>query len=251
MAVDSTSGAANTAAKTDIAASGQAQLASSYDTFLKLLTTQLKNQDPLSPLDSNQFTQQLVQMTGVQQQLYTNDLLKQLVTNTGSGISTAVSLIGRDVKAASADTALSGGKATWNYNLDRAGTDVKLEVVDSNGKVVHAEAPTDNAAGDHTLTWNGKDLSGKQLSDGGTYTLRVTAKDSTGTTVPSTVFVKGRVTGVEQKDGKTLITVNGAQIPWETVTSITEPAAANTNTTTNATNTAGTTSGPTNTDAAA
>ena len=79
MAVTSATG--SQAAGQDIGALGKAQLASSYDTFMKLLTTQIQNQDPLSPLDSNQFTQQLVQMTGVQQQLYSNDLLKQLVGN--------------------------------------------------------------------------------------------------------------------------------------------------------------------------
>ena len=215
----------------DIGASGAATLASSYDTFIKLLTTQLKNQDPLSPMDSSQFTQQLVQMTGVQQQLYSNDLLKQLVTNTGSGISTAVTLIGKDVKATSADTGLADGKATWNYKLAAGASDVKLEVLDSKGKVVHVEAPTDMDAGDHTLTWDGKDIGGYQQKNGGVYTLRITAKDSKGGSVSATPFIQGRVTGVEQQDGKTLITVNGAKLPWESVTSISEPAAAaNTNT---------------------
>jgi flagellar basal-body rod modification protein FlgD len=229
MAVAATS---SSTATPDIAASGAATLASSYDTFIKLLTTQLKNQDPLSPMDSSQFTQQLVQMTGVQQQLYSNDLLKQLVTNTGSGISTAVTLIGKDVKATSADTGLADGKATWNYKLGAGASDVKLEVLDSNGKVVHVEAPSDLKAGDHSLTWNGKDLSGYQKANGGVYTLRITAKDSKGGAVSATPFVQGRVTGVEQQDGKTLITVNGAKLPWESVTSITEPATTTTATTT-------------------
>jgi flagellar basal-body rod modification protein FlgD len=218
--------------KPDIAASGAATLASSYDTFIKLLTTQLKNQDPLSPMDSSQFTQQLVQMTGVQQQLYSNDLLKQLVTNTGSGISTAVTLIGKDVKATSADTGLADGKATWNYRLAAGVSDLKVEVLDSNGKVVHVEAPSDLGAGDHSVTWNGKDLGGYQKANGGVYTLRITAKDSKGGAVSATPFVQGRVTGVEQQDGKTLITVNGAKLPWESVTSITEAAATSAATTT-------------------
>src|ERR1043166_2811224 len=92
---------------TDSGALGRARLAESFDTFINLLTTQLKNQDPLSPLDSNQFTQQLVQMTGVEQQLATNDLLKKLVSNTSNGVATAVSLIGKQVRAAAADTALA------------------------------------------------------------------------------------------------------------------------------------------------
>src|SRR6185436_12803276 len=99
--VESVAAPQATGAATDSGALGRARLAENFDTFLSLLTTQLKNQDPLSPLDSNQFTQQLVQMTGVEQQLLTNDLLKKLVGNTGTGVSTAVSLIGKDVRATS------------------------------------------------------------------------------------------------------------------------------------------------------
>jgi flagellar basal-body rod modification protein FlgD len=206
--------------------SGRDQLASSFDTFLSLLTTQMKNQDPLAPMDSTQFTQQLVQMTGVEQQLNTNDLLQKLVTNTGSGISTAVALIGKQVRAATDGNALNKGTATWSYKLDRDASDVKIEVLDSKGKVVHSEAPTKNSAGEYPFTWNGKDQTGTQLPDGSTYTLKVTAKDSQGTAVSGSTYVDGVVTGVEQVDGKTLITINGAKIPWETVNSISEAAAA-------------------------
>ena len=89
VAATTATAAAAASATGDTTAIGRARLAENFDTFLSLLTTQLKNQDPLSPLDSNQFTQQIVQMTGVEQQLATNDLLKKLVSNTTSGIATA------------------------------------------------------------------------------------------------------------------------------------------------------------------
>ena len=216
--------ATTTPATQDTTALGRARLADNFSTFLSLLTTQLKNQDPLSPLDSNQFTQQLVQMTGVEQQLASNDLLKKLVSNTGSGITTAVSLIGKDVRAVSNDAQLANGKAQWVYKLDLDASDVKVEVLNAKGAIVHAEAATDNKAGDHSFSWNGKDMYGSSMPDG-PYTLRVTAKDSTGTTVASTTFVEGRVTGVEQLDGATYITVNGGKIPWNTVTTVREPPA--------------------------
>lgn len=237
MAVNNTSGVTTQAAQ-DSGALGKARLAQNFDTFMTLLTTQLKNQDPLSPLDSNQFTQQLTQMTGVEQQIYSNDLLKQLITNTGSGISTAVSLIGREVKATSTDAGIVKGKAEWNYTLPREAENVKFEVLDSKNKLVHASNAADDgkSAGDHSFTWNGKDLTGAQLSDGGPYTLRITATDSKGATVTATSFVKGMVTGVEQSNGKSLITVNGAQIPWENVTSIKQIDAATTPTTTTTSN---------------
>jgi len=208
-------------ASTNAAASatGRARLAENFDTFLTLLTTQLKNQDPLSPMDSTQFTQQLVQMTGVEQQLLTNDLLEKLVGNTGSGVATAVSLIGKEVRADSDLAALSGGKAEWVYKLDRAASDVKIEVLDSKGRVVQTIAPSDNNAGEHTFKWDGKTAGGSTAADG-VYSLRVTAKDSEGSTVPTGIVAQGVVTGVQQVDGQTLVTINGAQIPWEKITLI-------------------------------
>ncbi|MBU1378670.1 MAG: flagellar hook assembly protein FlgD [Alphaproteobacteria bacterium] len=217
--VDAVAGAAAGAAT----GTGRARLAENFDTFLSLLTTQLKNQDPLAPMDSTQFTQQLVQMTGVEQQLLTNDLLGKLVSNTGTGVSTAVSLIGKEVRADTNIAALKGGKAEWGYSLDRAASDVKLEILDSKGRVVRTIAPTDNKIGEHKLTWDGKGAGGTDLPDG-TYSLKVTAKDSEGTAVVSKTFSDGKVTGVEQQDGLTYLTINGALVPWDKLVSIRQPA---------------------------
>ena len=224
MSVTAATSTSPTPAATDSTALGRASLVTNFNTFLALLTTQLKNQDPLSPLDSNQFTQQVVQMTGVEQQLNTNDLLKQVVSNTSGGLSTAVSLIDKEVKAVSDTANLSAGKAQWTYNLPAAASNLKVEVVDAKGNLLHAEAPADMSAGDHTFSWNGKDLIGNQLPDGGPYTLRVTALNASGASIASTNYVKGVVTGVEQSNGATLITVNGGRVDWSKVTSITQPA---------------------------
>lgn len=226
--VDSTS-AASGAGATATDGGARTRLAENFDTFLTLLTTQMKNQDPLSPMDSNQFTQQLTQMTGVEQQLLTNDLLKQLVGNTASGISAAVSLIGKTVRAVSDDANLSKGEAKWVYTLDQAASDLKVEVLDSNGSVVAAVSPTEKGAGDHAFTWNGKGAAGSTLPDG-TYTLRVTAKGSDGKAIASTTYVEGMVTGVEQSSGQTLISINGGQVEWTKITNIAQPANNNTST---------------------
>ncbi len=220
----------------DTSGLGRARLAENFDTFLSLLTTQLKNQDPLSPMDSTQFTQQLVQMTGVEQQLLTNDLLKKLVSNTGSGVATAVSLIGKDVRADADVSALKGGRAEWTYTLDRAATDVKVEVLDDKGRVVRSFAPTDNKAGEHEFVWDGKSAAGTPMAEG-TYSLRIAAKDSQGSTVPAKVFADGLVTGVEQKDGLTLITINGAKVLWDRIVSIRQPAPPTTTSDTTGSNT--------------
>jgi flagellar basal-body rod modification protein FlgD len=201
---------------------GLDSLTSNFNTFLTLLTTQLQNQDPTAPLDSNQFTQQLVQMTGVEQQLNTNSLLQQVVSNTSGGVSTAVSLIGKDIKATSDTANLTNGQAQWTYNLPSAAADLKVQVLDANGNIVDAVAPTDLTAGDKTFTWNGKDLTGAQLPNGGTYTLKVTALDATGAQIATTNFVQGIVTGVTQSNGTASITVNGGAVNWANIVSVTQ-----------------------------
>ncbi|HEY3951693.1 flagellar hook assembly protein FlgD [Phenylobacterium sp.] len=207
---------------------GLDSLTSNFTTFLTLLTTQLQNQDPTAPLDSNQFTQQLVQMTGVEQQLNTNSLLQQLVNNTSGGVSTAVSLIGKQVKATSDTANLTGGQAQWTYNLPAGVADLKVQVVDANGTIVNSVAPTDMGSGDHAFSWNGKNLAGSQLPDGGTYTLKVTATDSGGNTLATTNYQSGVVTGVTQSNGSTFLTINGSQVPWSNIVSINQVASTTT-----------------------
>ena len=208
--------------------SGLDSLTTNFNTFLTLLTTQLKNQDPTSPLDSNQFTQQLVQMTGVEQQLNANNLLQKLVNNTSSGVSTAVSLIGKTVKATSDTATLSGGQAQWTYNLPSGVQDLKVQVTDSTGTIVSSVAPSDFSAGDHNFTWNGKDLTGNQLPNGGTYSLKVTALDSGGNALSTTTYQQGVVTGVTQNNGATSLTINGPPVNWANIVSINQVAAAST-----------------------
>ncbi|CAN7596994.1 flagellar hook assembly protein FlgD [Phenylobacterium sp. LjRoot225] len=238
----STTTATTTAATTDTTSAGRTRLADNMNMFLTLLTTQMKNQDPTSPMDSNQFMSQLVQMTGVEQQLAGNDLLKQLVANTGTSLSSAVGLIGKEVRASTSDAALSNGQAKWGYSLPANAADVKIEVLDANGVPVRtASGGTDDMkAGEHSFTWDGKDNSGAAQPDG-VYTLRVTATDAGAKSVASTIYVQGLVTAIQQEDGAAVITVNGGKVPISLVTSVTQPA-TETATTTDTTNTADQTS---------
>jgi flagellar basal-body rod modification protein FlgD len=223
MTITATSSATATPT-TDTVALGHDQLAQNFDTFLTLLTTQMKNQDPLSPLDSNQFTAQLVQMTGVEQQLATNDLLKQLVANSRTSL---IDLIGKQVRADSADAQLSGGKAQWSYSLDSDTPDLKIEVLNSSGATVDVIAPTaaDIKAGVHTFSWDGRNIAGAPQPDG-TYTLRLTTKNATGDSVAvGSVYLDGAVTGVEQSNGDTLLTINGVKVPLNQLISVSQPPA--------------------------
>jgi flagellar basal-body rod modification protein FlgD len=223
MTVDAASSAASSAAaSTDTVGLGRTRLAQSFDTFLTLLTAQMKNQDPLSPLDSNQFTAQLVQMTGVEQQLATNDLLKQLVSNTGTNLASAVDVIGKQVRANDAGAKLADGKAQWTYHLDTDVSDLKIEVLNDKGQTVDVIAPAagDTAAGEHTLAWNGRNLAGLTQPDG-VYTLRLTSKTASGDTVSvGQVYIDAPATAVEQSDGQTLVTINGVRVPLSEIVSI-------------------------------
>ena len=217
-AVATTTSAAASAANL---AAGQKSLNESYSTFLTLLTTQLKNQDPTSPLDTNAFTQQLVAMTGVQQQLLSNQLLQQIATSgTNGGVASAVGLIGKTATASNATATLSGGKADWTYNLGGAAAGATLTVTDSSGKAVFSTPASALGAGDHSFSWNGRNFSGAQLADGSGYTLSVMASDSTGGVVASSVSISGTVGAVTQSGGQTMVKVGHSNVPLSSITSV-------------------------------
>jgi flagellar basal-body rod modification protein FlgD len=211
----STSGTAS-----DIA-SGASSLDTSYQTFLTLLTTQLKNQDPSSPMDPDTFTTELVQMTGVQQQLLSNQLLQQLVNASPSnGVTSAVDLIGKNVTSSNATSTLTNGSATWDYTLPSAATNATVTVTDSNGNVVYSGTAPTFAAGTNTFTWNGQTNSGTTEPSGGTYTLSMTATDASGTAMTPVLGVQGAATAVQNVAGSTMVTVNGVQVPLSSITSV-------------------------------
>ena len=207
-------------------AAGQSNLNLGYSTFLTLLTTQLQNQDPTSPLDTNQFTQQLVQMTGVQQQLLSNELLQTLVNQNGGsgGVSAAVGLIGKSVHAASGTAVLSGGQATWSYDLPSDAASGTLTVANASGKTVWSGPASDLGKGSHDFTWNGKSSSGAQLADGDSYTLSVSAKDANGQAVAATTGLHGVVSSVESVNGVAMLNIGKSQVPYTNVTEVENPS---------------------------
>ena len=201
-------------------------LASNFETFLTLLTAQLKNQDPLSPLDSNEFTAQLTQMTGVEQQLLTNDLLTSLLSaQQSAGVTNAANYIGQDVTAVWAADKLTDGKANWSYELGTAATSATLSVVDGSGKTVWTGDAPALGEGMHDVTWDGTTTAGGKAPDGGVYTLKVSAKNGTNT-VTSQVLTRGQVTGVEMYDGAPYLNVGNSIVPLSTVIALKQHTAA-------------------------
>ena len=204
----------------DKMADSRGRLADSEETFLALLTTQLKNQDPLSPLDSNEFTAQIVQMTGVEQQLLTNDLLALLVGMNDGGLAGSVNLIGKTVTAATDDATLQDGKSTWTYDINRAATNVKYEVVNSAGQTVFSRTDANVAAGEGAFEWDGKTTQGTQLPDGGTYSLKITATGSGGETINSSIYTTGVASAVETLNGETVVSIGKLKIPLSAISSV-------------------------------
>ena len=217
--VDPTAAAAG-ASVSDKLNSSRSRLADSEQTFLSLLTTQLKNQDPLSPLDSNQFTAQIVQMTGVEQQLMTNDLLKMLVGMSDGGLSGSVNLIGKAVTAETDQAVVTDGAASWAYDLDRNATSVKYEIVNSQGSTVWSRTDASVAGGARTLDWDGVTSAGQQLPDGGTYSLKITATGSGGETINSSSHISGVATAVQTVNGATVVSVGKLKIPVSSITGV-------------------------------
>lgn len=187
-------------------------LADNFDTFLTLLTTQLQNQDPLSPMDSNEFTKQLVQFSEVEQSIATNTNLEQMLGLLGaSNAANTVALIGKEVTFAGGTNSLVGGKAKWNYSLADDAKEVSLTIEDESGKLVYV-GTGETEAGSHEFNWDGKDNSGSPLQDG-IYTLTVTAKNIDNTSIETEVLSLGQVTGVQSGAEEAELLIGDASIP--------------------------------------
>ena len=210
-------------------AAGSTMLASNFETFLTLLTAQLKNQDPLSPVDSNQFTAQLTQMAGVEQQLLTNDLLKGLLAaQGGGGFAQAATYIGKEATAAWSATKFADGAATWSYELGANADSATLQVLDGSGNVVWSGEAPDKTTGLHDFSWDGSSDTGTDGQDGQVYTLKIVAKDSAGNALDAQVLTRGRITGVEMYDGEAFLTVGNSILPLSSVIALEEARTAQT-----------------------
>jgi len=193
--VDTTSSASAAAASTSQAATAKVGLGKDLNTFLNMLTTQLKHQDPLSPMDSTQFTSQLVQYSSVEQQINANSNLEKLITlQQNSQASQATNYLGQLVELSGSSLPLQGGTASFSYTLPENANSVTLQIKDSTGKVVSTKTG-DLTAGRHDVSWDGTDNSGTQLKDG-LYTVNVIATKGDGSALTTTNTVFGEVNKV-------------------------------------------------------
>jgi flagellar basal-body rod modification protein FlgD len=211
MTVSATDPTASAAGASTTQSAAQTQLAGNFDTFLTLLTTQLQNQDPLSPMDSNQFTQQLVEFSQVEQQINTNDNLQTLINQGTSAAGTnAVSYLGKAVTVTNGNAPLTGGTAAWTYNLGAASAQTTLTVTDANGNVVYS-APGSTAAGNNVFSWNGQNAQGTTLPDG-VYKLSVAATAPDGSSVATTVASTGVVSELDMSTGTPQLVIGPMEV---------------------------------------
>ena len=196
------------------------QLSGNFDTFLQLLTTQLKNQDPSSPMDTNQFTQQLVEYSQVEQQIDTNTNLQSLISQGSSqSAAYATSYLGKNVTVSGGQGSLTSGEASWNYNLGAAASSTVLTVTNASGQTVYTGQGSNNQ-GNNSFNWNGQDANGNQLPDG-TYTLSVAASDGNGNAITSAVTSSGQVSEINMTNGTPQLQVGSMQVGLSGISSVT------------------------------
>lgn len=216
-----TSAASGTTSASAIAQTGTAALeglSTNFSTFLTMLIIQLQNQDPTSPLDSSQFTSELVQFSSVEQQINTNTNLTQLIQLTqASQVEQSSALLNKPATVTSSQLSLQSGTSTINFNTTTA-EPISISVVNASGTQV-AGATATSTAGSNTWTWNGQTSSGRTLPDGA-YTVTVNTVGSSGTAAAVPFTVTGTVTGVENIGGVVQLQMGGLTVPFTAVQSV-------------------------------
>lgn len=204
------------------AGAAQTQLTDDFDDFLTLLTTQLQNQDPLEPMDSSEFTNQLVQFSSVEQQIATNQNLEALLNaSTLQGDSALLGYLGKTVVAETNTAALSSDGASWLYDIGADAESTTLTIRDLNGRLV-AQVDGSTAAGIHELQWDGTDLGGQALPDG-LYQLTIEAQTAAGSAIATTSYARGIATEVDRTGGQSLVKIGDLPVDPTTILAVKDP----------------------------
>ncbi|MCF8476841.1 MAG: flagellar biosynthesis protein FlgD [Pseudolabrys sp.] len=223
MSLISSTTAASTSTTTSTTGVDSATIASNFTTFLQLLTTQLKNQNPLDPLDTNQFTQQLVQFSQVEQQMKSNDQLATLVAIEKSAQSTsALAYVGYTVVVDGSTTALTDSGATWSFNVTKPST-ANITIKDATGQTAYTGSFAVNP-GTQNFTWDGRGNDGTAWP-AGNYTMSATALDANNQSVGISTEVQAVVESVDLTEDPPLLSVNGQSYTMDKIKRIVIPGA--------------------------
>ncbi len=193
-----------------------ASLSGDFNTFLRLLTTQLQNQDPSNPLDTNQFTSQLVQFANVEQQIKSNTNLNTLIDlSKASSLYQASAMIGHELGVESSQLALQGGTAGLQISLAAPQT-VNITISSASGATLY-KTSLDGQRGVNDWQWDGKSSAGRTLPDGA-YTIAVTNGADAATAVPFTVV--GKATGVSVNGTTPTVAIDQISLPMSAIRSV-------------------------------
>lgn len=189
------------------------------DDFMKLLLAQLKNQDPLKPVDGTDFAAQLAQFSSLEQLSNMNTELKnQSVSQMTMNYAQSVNMIGKEVVTKSGNSlAVSGPTTDLSYKLATDAQSVTITILDKQGKLVKTWDEAAQKAGINKVTW---DTSTVETGD---YTFQVIAKDSKGQTVSVDTMTTGLVTAVHFRNNQILATVNGLEVPLSNIIEVKQP----------------------------
>jgi len=196
------------------------EIASNFTTFLQLLTTQLKNQNPLDPLDTNQFTQQLVEFAQVEQQMKSNDQLSSLVSLEKSAQATTALYVGATVVVDGSTAPLTNSTANWSLNVSKPST-ATITIKDSTGQNVYTGKVAVNP-GAQNFTWNGRGNDGRVWPDGA-YTLTATAVDANQQSVAISTEVQAVVDSVDLTQDTPQLSINGQNYMLDKIKRIVRP----------------------------
>jgi flagellar basal-body rod modification protein FlgD len=202
-------------------ANASQQLAGNFNTFLQLLTTQLQNQNPLDPLDTNQFTQQLVEFASVEQQINMNTNLQSLITmHQTTEATSALQPVGSTITVGGNSATLSNATSTpaaWSLTTSTP-ANATVTVTNSSGSTAYSGTLSLNA-GTQSFTWNGQGSNGQTWPDG-VYTLSVKATGANRQAVTVSTQVQGVVSGVNLNANPPTLKVNGQNVQISQVTAI-------------------------------
>jgi flagellar basal-body rod modification protein FlgD len=188
------------------AAASQASLADNFDTFLTILTAQIQNQDPLEPMDSSKFTDQLVQFSGVEQQIKSNKQLEQLLAATTTHAGAALSgYLGQQAEIDTAGAQFIGEPINWRYSLPSDAAKTTITVTDASGRVLYSKSG-ELAAGSHAFEWDGKLNNGKTADEGQPYWISVIAEDANAKSIKPAHSLVTTITGVDLTYGEPALT---------------------------------------------
>ena len=220
MAIQATQSTSNPAAATaSTSLSGNKQV--TQDDFLKLLISQLQNQDPLKPLDNQEFAQQLATFNSLEQLISVNQKLGTLAdTMSKSNQFSASNLLGKQVVTSGNQISVSNGQgAPVSYTLNANAPQVAVDIKNSTGDVIRHLQFTNQSAGDQTVPWDGKNSVGAAVP-AGAYTFDVSATDSKGQSVAATGRVQGVVTGVDLGGAEPTLEIGTLRVPLSSVITV-------------------------------